>query len=85
MKLIELKQLIRESINEIHNKKINEIVTVTKTQLFTSLDKKNISNEKLNDLDYLTKLIDTILDKEYNITPDNPKTLAKEYMARNKK
>jgi hypothetical protein len=66
-----------------YKKKIDEVAT--KTQLFTSLDKKNLSDEKLNDLGYLKKLIDNVLDTEYDTIPDNPETLAKEYIARSKK
>jgi hypothetical protein len=66
-----------------NKKKISEAVKVTKTQLFKSLDKKNLSNEKLNDLDYLKKLIDNVLDTEFDFVADNTETLAKEYISKN--
>jgi hypothetical protein len=65
-----------------YKKKVNEIAT--KTQLFASLDKKNLSDEELNDLEGLKKLIDDILDKEYDTVADSPEKLAKEYIAKNK-
>ena len=65
-------------------KSITEVVKVTKAQLFKSLDKMNISDEKLNDLNYMKKLIDNVLDKEYDIVADNPEVLAKEYITKNK-
>jgi hypothetical protein len=82
LKMQKLAGLITES--EFQKKKLtNEIAT--KTQLFTSLDKKNISNKELNDLDSLKKIIDDILDKEYDTVADNPETLAKEYVAKKAK
>jgi len=65
-----------------YKKKVNEIAT--KTQLFASLDKKNLSDKELNDLEGLKKLIDDILDKEYDTVADSPEKLAKEYIAKNK-
>lgn len=61
-----------------YKKRINE--AASKMQLFKSLDKKNLNNEKLNDLNYVKKLIDDILDKEYDTVADNPEALAKEYI-----
>jgi len=71
-----------EGYGSTNKKKINETVKVTKTQLFKSLDKMNLSDEKLNNLSYMVKLIDNILDKEYDIVADNTEVLAKEYIAR---
>jgi hypothetical protein len=73
-----------ESYWPTNKKKINETVKVTKAQLFKSLDKMYLSDEKLSDLGYIKKLIDNVLDKEYDTTADNPEALAKEYIARNK-
>jgi hypothetical protein len=73
-----------ESYWPTNKKKINETMKVSKTQLFKSLDKMNISDEKLNDLNYMKKLIDNVLDKEYDIVADNPEVLAKEYITKNK-
>ena len=53
---------------------------INKKDLFQALDKKNISDAKLKDLNHMKKLIDTVLDKEFDTVADNPETLAKEYM-----
>jgi hypothetical protein len=60
----------------------NERKNVTKTTLFNLLDEKNLSNEQLSNLESLSRLIDVILDKEFDLVADNPKDLAKEYMNR---
>jgi hypothetical protein len=76
---------IEKSKKADEKEKINEAPRVTVQQLFTSLDSKNLSNDKLEDLEYVKKLIDTILDKEYDTVADNPEELAKDYISKRKK
>jgi hypothetical protein len=70
--------------NDLMDKVIkkSERKKVTKTTLFNLLDENNLSNEQLNNLEFLSNLIDDILDKEFDFVADNPKDLAKEYMNR---
>ena len=73
------KQLVANKMRG-NKKQLKEAPKVTKTQLFQALDKKNISGAQLKDLDSMVKLVDTVLDKEFDTVADNTQELVKEYM-----